>query len=51
MRKKINTNPFLQESRLETYLTIDKAFELSIKYCSNFNWEDLKKEIYWKKYN
>jgi len=48
--KKQNIDPFSQESRLETYLKVDKAFELSIKYCPNFNWEDLKNKLYWEKY-
>jgi hypothetical protein len=43
-------NPFLEESRLETSLIVDKAFELSIKYSPIFNWEDLKNKPCWEKY-
>ncbi len=48
--EKQNINPFSHESRVETYLAVDEAFELSIKHCRDFNWEDLKNKYNWEKY-
>ena len=48
--EKQHIDTFSIESRLETYLAVDKAFESSIKYCPNFNWEDLKNKSCWEEY-
>lgn len=48
--EKQNIDTLSIESILETSLTVEKAYQLSIKYSPDFNWKDLKNKSYWEKY-